>query len=273
MTKNEKKAAQLLAEKNKQGGGNAPGTDNAGNGTNGTEGNNEGGGNAVIEGDAETEGEKQPPAAIEGAAEVVVKKIAKKSPPLKHAKRTGGGRTAHSGEPTYNIGIVAYNELVVDAKTKELKHVPHILNGNHVFTFNGDPAGEVNKELPVFKTLDEALAANAIEFGMKVDEKEMVKLYGYAQNVKLIEGGYPTTGKKDKAGKLLQYSCFITATAKNYEAVVANMKAYLESPYSAGNRSLFELLPAPFALTYPVVAPATIGGEAKKEGTEVVENA
>ena len=243
-------------------------TDNA-TGT-GTEGTNEGG-NAVVEGaDAETEGEK--PAAGEPAAEVATKKIAKKSPPLKNAKRTGGGRTAHSGEPTYNLGIVAYNELVVDAKTKELKFVPHILNGNWIPTFNGDPAGEVDATLPVFKTLDEALAANAIQFGMKVGEKEMVKLYGYAQNVKLVEGGYPTTGKTDKGGKLLQYSCFITATAKNHEAVVANMKAYLDSPYSAGSRNLFEMLPAPYALTYPVTAPATIGGEAKTEVAETAAN-
>jgi len=254
MTKNEKKAAALLAAKT-QGGVTAPATDNAGTGT------NEGGTEvAPVEG-AGTEGEK--PAAK--ADEVAAKKIAKKSPPLKNAKRTGGGRTAHSGEPTYNVGIVAYNELVVDAKSKELKFVPHILNGNWCPTFNGDPAGEVNTELPVFKTLDEALAANAVEFGMKVGEKEMVKLYGYAQNVKLVEGRFPTTGKTDKGGKLLQYSCFITATAKNMPAVVANMKAYLDSPYSAGSRNLFEMLPAPFKLTYPVTAPAEIGGE-----TEVV---
>lgn len=255
MTRNEKKAAALLAEKNAQGGGNAPANDNAGTGT------NEGGTDvAPVEGaGGETEGEK--PATK--ADEVAAKKIAKKSPPLKNAKRAGGGRTAHSGEPTYNVGIVAYNELVVDAKTKELKFAPHILNGNWCPTFNGDPAGEVNTELPVFKTLDEALAANAIEFGMKVGEKEMVKVYGYAQNVKLIEGGFPTTGKTDKAGKILQYSCFITATAKNMPAVVANMKAYLESPYSAGSRNLFEMLPAPFQLTYPVTAPAQLGADGK----------
>ncbi len=255
MTRNEKKAAALLAEKNAQGGGNAPANDNAGTGT------NEGGTDvAPVEGaGGETEVEK--PAAK--ADEVAAKKIAKKSPPLKNAKRTGGGRTAHSGEPVYNVGIVAYNELVVDAKSKELKFVPHILNGNWCPTFNGDPAGEVNTELPVFKTLDEALAANAIEFGMKVGEKEMVKVYGYAQNVKLIEGGFPTTGKTDKGGKILQYSCFITATAKNMPAVVANMKAYLESPYSAGSRNLFEMLPAPFQLTYPVTAPAQLGADGK----------
>ena len=185
----------------------------------------------------------------------------KKTPPLKNGTRKGGTRTAGSGEPTYNIAICAYNELVIDPKTKEFKFLPYIANGVWDPTWNGDPRFAVDETVPKFATIELALAAGAIQFGMScASDKDMVQLYKYVQNIKLAKGGFPLTGKVhetgEDAGKPVSYSCFLTATAPNAKKVYENLKAYLDSPYKTG--VMFELLPQPFNLTYPQVAPATL---------------
>lgn len=206
-----------------------------------------------------------------------VKIMAKKMPPLKNAKRSGGGHTAGSGKPTYNLAIVNYNDLVVD-KNGKLKYIPFIANGNWCPTFNGDTqegAAPIDKTQPVFETMEAAIAAGAVEFGMKVEEKDMVKLYAFAQNIQLLEAGAPLTGKvhesdgkKWKKGDVKLYSCFLTATAENYEAVLKNLKYYIEHPSTVGNREIIELLPAPHNLTYPVTVPAQMGVPAAENAAE-----
>ena len=221
---------------------------------------------------ANSNGTENAPAPVADAPKTT---ITKKMPPLKNARRGGGGRTAHSGKPQYNVAIVSYNDIVVD-KDGELKFVPHIANGNWVPTYNGDTQEgcEIDTTKPVFTSMEAAIAAGAVEFGMKVLPKDMKKLYGFAQNIQLKEGGFPltgkvhaTNGKKWKAGDPVAYSCFLTATEENYEQVVKNIKTYLEHPSTVGNRDIIELLPAPYKLTYPQSVAPEIGGA--KVSTEV----
>ena len=207
---------------------------------------------------------------------VIAPVISRKTPPKKlGAKRATGGRIAGSGKPTYNIAICDYNELVV-GKNGKLKFIPYIANGHWVPTYNGDGTGEIDTKQPAYSSMEEAIAADEVQFGIQNEEK-MVDIFGYAQNIKLMEGGFPTTGKthdtdgkKWKKGDTKLYSCFITATAENAEAVHNNLKAYQEHPCNKGNVPLFELLPGnSLKLTKPqVVAPEiAIGGATTDENT------
>jgi len=211
------------------------------------------------------------------STDAVVPVMTKKMPPMKGKRGGGGGRPANSGKPTYNIAIVSYNDLVVD-KDGNLKFVPHIANGNWVPTYNGDlqpGAAPIDKTQPVYDSMEAAIAANAVEFGMKLPEDKMVKIYGFAQNIQLMEAGAPLTGKvhdkdgkKWKKGEPVLYSCFLTATAENYKAVVANLKYYMEHPSTVGNRDIIEMLPAPHQLTYPINVPLTMGADNEENNEE-----
>ena len=112
----------------------------------------------------------------------------------------------------------------------------------------------VDNDRPVFESLDAAHAAGAVEFGVT---EGMPKIFGFMPNVHLKNGEQKTS----KPG--IEWHGFITATADNLKTVVANMKKYLDSPYTQGNVELFTMLEGPYKLTKGKAVAAEISLEAE----------
>ena len=201
--------------------------------------------------------------------------LAKPAPKAASAAATNKGKGSKPAGVEYNVGMCRYSELVV-GKDGNYKYLPYILCGVWQPTFNGQENTPVDATRPQFKTMEEAIKANAVEFGMNgiTCDKDMVKNYHYAQNTELLAEGYPTTGRvhpeghKD-AGQIIKFDCFITATAENLKAVVANMKRYLEHPSTQGTKALFTMLDAPYQVTYQRPAPVALDAN----GLPIVEAA
>ena len=201
--------------------------------------------------------------------------LAKPAPKAASAATTNKGKGSKPAGVEYNVGMCRYSELVV-GKDGNYKYLPYILCGVWQPTFNGQENTPVDATRPQFKTMEEAIKANAVEFGMNgiTCDKDMVKNYHYAQNTELLKEGYPTTGRvhpegHKNAGEIILFDCFITATAENLKAVVANMKRYLDHPSTKGTKALFTMLDAPYQVTYQRPAPVALDAN----GLPIVEAA
>jgi len=235
----------------------AEGTQSGAEGTqSGTEG--EGTEGEGTEGTQSGEGADKAP---ETAAPVATIKATKKQPPLKNGKRGGGSRGARTGgKPTYNFAEAAYGDIT--------GFLRHILNGCYVPVFNGHPGKAVDPSMPVYKTLEEAAKANAVEFGYRSDLPHFI---GYKQNIQLAKAGCTQFTSLYKPGVYAADGAVITEPVQSYHSFltatsledVAKAKQHLADyealPWNANQKSMVsKWLDAPYALTFPAPA-ATLG--------------
>jgi hypothetical protein len=199
--------------------------------------------------------------APETAAPVAPIKATKKQPPLKNGKRGGGARGARTGgKPTYNFAEAAYGDIT--------GFLRHILSGCYVPVFNGHPGKEVDPSMPVYKTLEEAAKANAVEFGYRSDLPHFI---GYKQNIQLAKAGCTQFTSLYKPGVYAADGAVITEPVQSYHSFltatsledVAKAKQHLADyealPWNANQKSMVsKWLDAPYALTFPAPA-ATLG--------------
>lgn len=199
--------------------------------------------------------------APETAAPVAPIKATKKQPPLKNGKRGGGSRGARTGgKPTYNFAEAAYGDIT--------GFLRHILNGCYVPVFNGHPGKAVDPSMPVYKTLEEAAKANAVEFGYRSDLPHFI---GYKQNIQLAKAGCTQFTSLYKPGVYAADGAVITEPVQSYHSFltatsledVAKAKQHLADyealPWNANQKSMVsKWLDAPYALTFPAPA-ATLG--------------
>lgn len=199
--------------------------------------------------------------APETAAPVAPIKATKKQPPLKNGKRGGGARGARTGgKPTYNFAEAAYGDIT--------GFLRHILNGCYVPVFNGHPGKAVDPSMPVYKTLEEAAKANAVEFGYRSDLPHFI---GYKQNIQLAKAGCTQFTSLYKPGVYAADGAVITEPVQSYHSFltatsledVAKAKQHLADyealPWNANQKSMVsKWLDAPYALTFPAPA-ATLG--------------
>jgi len=217
--------------------------------------------------------------ATEAPKKLTIKVVPKK------VRQSGGG--TRSAAITYNIGTCPYNMLVTktnkETKEQDTQHLRHILNGSWVPTFNGMEGLEVNADLPVYESIEEAFAANPDNIGFGVstqgDGAAYPKIFRFKSNIDniAITGEEPAAGQPDKRiakligtltsqapknaltlalskgkdeGETWRWHGHIQATAENAAQVAKNLKAYMESPYADKDIvSSLTLLPAPWALS------------------------
>lgn len=163
------------------------------------------------------------PAAPAATAKVV------KAPPLKNAKRGGGGGREKFSTPKYVIGTAAYNHL----SKADSVNLQQIMNGNVQFIFDSAK----------YATPLAALQANELSFSLN---EENPRLVSYVQNVKVTEYNETEQGKADPmahtANKAKKYDCHVTAeTVENAKKAISN---YNEFMAATGNLFAMTFTPA-----------------------------